>query len=60
MFKGVVGNAKRIHIRYEDDSMVKRPLSFGLMIDEISLENADSHWVFKTPNCMPFNRQKNK
>lgn len=43
---------KRIHLRYEDDSMVKRPISFGLMIDEIVLSNTDSHWQFKTPNGM--------
>lgn len=60
IFKGIVGSIKRIHIRYEDDLMASRPISFGFMIDEIELTNTDSHWVFQMPNGMKFNRQKNK
>lgn len=40
--------------------MARRPFSFGLMIDEIDFSNADSHWVFQTPNGMRFSRQPNK
>lgn len=46
LFKGIKINVKRIHIRYEDDIMARRPISLGLMIDEIELVNYDSHWVF--------------
>jgi hypothetical protein len=55
-----VGNIKRVHVRYEDDSMVTRPFSFGVMIDEIELASTDSHWMFKTNNGMRFTRQTNK
>lgn len=46
LFKGMKLNIKRIHFRYEDDTMARRPISLGLMIDEIELTNAESHWVF--------------
>ena len=61
LFNGIQMNVKHVHIRYEDDLFSKtRPYSLGFMIDEIDFGNADSHWVFHTPNGMRFSRQSNK
>ena len=53
----LIGNVKfvikRIHFRIEDDYFNHhRPISFGLMIEEISFNTTDKHWVFSSPLSM--------
>jgi hypothetical protein len=53
----LIGNVKfsikRIHFRIEDDYFNHyRPVSFGLMIEEVSFSTSDKWWKFSSPLSM--------
>ena len=48
---------KRVHFRYEDDYFQHhRPFAFGLMIESIIMDNADTDWIFDSLMTMNFMR----
>ena len=50
---------KRIHIRYEDVYFQQsKPISFGLMLENISINNSDTDWNFDQLLSMNFYRSK--
>lgn len=50
---------KRIHFRYEDDYFQHhRPFAFGLMIEQIIMDNSETDWTFDSPLSMGFVRNR--
>lgn len=61
LLEGIKVEIARVHLRYEDDYFNHhRPFSLGVCIDAINFDSSQTHWTFREPNGMQFDRTSNK